>query len=351
MKKAVLSFACFIFFTALQAQDSVTPDLQLPAPEAPEITVNVNVAPIPVPPPKFTPWHYWKHNGFIQVNFNQISLSNWSGGGENTISVISLLDYSWRYNNGDSTTSWDNTYSFGYGLSRLSESGVRKSEDRIEIDSKLNRRASGNLNYSALLNFRSQFAPGYKYPNDSVVVSRFMAPGYLVLSLGMNYQPQKYLSIFLSPATGKGTFVRDQRLADMGLYGVEAALKDAEGNIIRRGRQFRPEFGAYVDVKFNKDVVKNVRVRSQLSLFANYTDRNPQNRKNIDVNWTTTINMKVNDYIGASLFTQLVYDHDVLIPVTRIVEGKKVQEKIGPRLQVKQMLGVGFAYKFSKKSA
>jgi hypothetical protein len=71
-----------------------------------------------------------------------------------------------------------------------------------------------------------------------------------------------------------------------------------------------------------------------LELFSDYL-HNPQN---LYVNWTTLTSMKVNKFISATFSTQLIYDDAVMI--------KDKDGKVGPRLQVKQVLGVGLSYKF-----
>jgi hypothetical protein len=291
---------------------------------------------------------HWVTGGFFQLNFNQVALANWVGGGENAISGTTLTNYYFNYHNNDTTTRWENTINLGYGITRLAESGVRKNEDRIDVNTKFSKKATGKFNYSAIGNFRSQFAPGYQYPNDSVVISKFMAPGYVTISMGIDYKPNAYFSLFLSPATGKGTFVMDPALADSGAFGVEKAIFDADGNKIRSGRSFRPEFGAALEARFKKEIMKNVNLQSRLNMFNNYTDRNIANRKNIDVNFENAVNMKVNEYIAASLFIHMIYDNDIKTPVTREIDGVKTKTTVGPRLQFKQTLGVGFSYKFGK---
>lgn len=106
----------------------------------------------------------------------------------------------------------------------------------------------------------------------------------------------------------------------MGAYGVDP------------GKSVRSEFGAYLNMKFKKELMTNVTLTSNLELFNNYTDENKQNAKNIDVNFNNTLNLKVNKYITASVNVQLVYD-------ANIVE----------RTQFKELIGVGFGYKFGKK--
>jgi hypothetical protein len=182
---------------------------------------------------------HWSRQGFFQFNFNQIALANWVSGGESSIAGTALTHYELNYKNDDSTTRWENSIDLGYGLTRLAESGVRKNDDRIDLNTKYSKKAAGKFNYSAIASFKSQFAPGYKYPNDSVVISRFMAPGYLIVSIGIDYRPVKYLSIYISPATGKGTFVLDPALSDAGAFGVDKAVFDESGNKLRSGSRFR----------------------------------------------------------------------------------------------------------------
>ena len=54
--------------------------------------------------------------------------------------------------------------------------------------------------------------------------------------------------------------------------------------------------------------------------------------------------IKANKWLTVSLFTNLIYDHDVQIPVTRIIDGNEVKGT-GPRTQFKEVLGVGISLK------
>jgi hypothetical protein len=285
----------------------------------------------------------WKTGGFFSLNANQVTLQNWAAGGDNAISLIGLMNVFANYKK-DKTT-WDNSLDLGYGLiangkqiNDLDAKSFRKNEDRIELNSKFGRNAVGNFFYSAMANFRTQFAPGYADFNQTVRNSNFMAPAYLTIALGMDWKPVDYFSLFLSPATGKYTFVLDDSLANAGAFGVDPAVFDASGLLITPGKQFRPEFGASMVMKFQKDIMKNVNLKTILTLFNNFTDKNTLNRKNIDVNWEAALNLKVNKYIAASIITQLISDPDILI---KLNDGSQ-----GRRTQWKQILGVGFSYKF-----
>lgn len=291
---------------------------------------------------------FWKTGGFTSANINQVSLSNWAAGGDNSFSITLLGNAFANYTKGKTT--WENSLDLGYGLIR--NGGIdkfRKNEDKIDFVSKFGHQINknGHWFYSGLVNFKSQFAPGFNYPNDSIAVSRFLAPAFMMVAIGLDYKPVDYVSIFMSPATGKFTFVNDQKLADAGLYGVQGAIYEpTTGALVSKGQTFRPEFGAYISAKFQKDVAKNVNLKTKLDLFNNYTDKNKPNRKNIDVNWETLISMKVNKFISVSLFSHLIYDNDINIPIFSTVGGVKTQTGFGPRIQFKQVSGLGFSYKF-----
>lgn len=287
----------------------------------------------------------WKYSGFGTANLNQSAFVNWAQGGENSFAVSLIGNIQWSYTH--EKHKWENNLDMSYGIQKIGGNGFRKNEDKIDFLSKYGYELKKEkIFYSLLTNFRSQFAPGYDFPEDESeedrLVSRFLAPGYLILSTGIDFKPVKYFSVYLSPATGKFTFVRDQDIANRGTYGNEPAVyNETTGELIEKGETVRAEFGAYVNILFQKEIFKNVTVMSKLALFNNYTDLNKDNRKNIDVNWEVVIDMKINSFLSASIATQLIYDNDILIDVDN--DG----ELDGPRTQFKEILGIGLSYKFA----
>ncbi len=257
----------------------------------------------------------WKKGGFINVNFSQVSLDKWAQGGENSMALSGGLNVFANY--AKDKTTWDNNLDLAYAILKSGPAPSRKSDDKIDFTSKFGRKMSQHWSYSALLNFKSQFTKGFKYPDDSNVVSKFLAPGYVILAVGFNYKPVDYFQVFISPATGRLTIVNDDDLANAGAYGVKP------------GEKTRTEFGAYLNMIFKKDIMENVTLATKVELFDNYSDDNGNNRKNVDVNWEASLNMKVNKFITASIATQLIYDHDVI-----------------KHTQFKEVVGVGLGYKF-----
>ena len=259
----------------------------------------------------------WKKGGFIGLNFTQVNLSQWAQGGENSIALSSGANLFANYIKGK--VDWQNSLDLAYAMIKSGDASLKKSEDKIDFTSKYSRKYSDHWLYGMLFNFKSQFALGYNYPNDSFIVSKFFSPAYLTLAIGLTYKPVDYFEAFISPAAGKWTFVNDKILSDLGAYGVDP------------GKTVRTEFGAYLNMKFKKDLMENVNFSSKLELFNNYTDKNKDNAKKVDVNWENMLTLKVNKYITASISTQLLYDANVV-----------------ERTQFKETIGVGFGYKFGK---
>lgn len=201
-----------------------------------------------------------------------------------------------------------------------------------------------------MVNFKSQFDDGFNLPDDSTVISHFLAPGYVLGSIGMDYKStDNSLNIYISPVTSRTTIVNNQGLADVGAYGVTPARYDSVSGVyvmVEHGDKIRAEFGGYMKLTFKKEIFKNVTYGTKLELFSNYMDR-PQN---IDVNWENILSMKVNKFLSASITTNMIYDHDIPVPVKRTENGVTVNGT-GPRLQFKQVLAIGLSYKFGNKNA
>jgi len=287
---------------------------------------------------------YWTFKGNNTLNINQVALSNWAKGGESTVSGSAFVNYSLKYQKDN--LSFENIANCAYGLIYSKENGVRKNEDKIDLSSKLAYKSVKKWHTSLLLSFKSQFDKGYKYPNDSVVVSQFMAPGYVGLSVGMDYKPSEHLSMFISPASGKFVLVLDQELANKGAYGVSPAEYDTANTIIQEGKNVKCQFGLAVVTKFEKEIMKNISLGSKLELYNNYLDEDVSNRWNIDVDWETSLAFKVNAHFSTNFHTHLIYDHDILIPTYDIVDGQEVKVGSGPKTQFKENFGIGLSVKF-----
>jgi hypothetical protein len=270
----------------------------------------------------------WKKGGMININTSQTSLTNWAAGGQSSVAVGVLLNLFAR--NKKEKSLWENFLDLGYGTLKQGKADWWKTDDRINFTSKYGYKATEKLYYAGLLDFRTQMAPGYNYPNDSVKISSFMAPGYLVGALGIDYVPNENFTVFFAPVTLKLTMVADQVLADAGAFGVDP------------GDNIKSEFGGYLRTLLKKDLMENITFQTKLDLFSNYFN-DPQY---IDVSWESLLSMKVNNFISATLSTHLLYDHDIEIAKDENDNGIITDDEISPRVQFKEVLAIGFSFKF-----
>lgn len=276
----------------------------------------------------------WKFNGTLGINFSQAYFSNWASGGQNSISGTAFANLSAKYEKGKNL--WITTLGLAFGQMAQDDQDPIKTTDQIDLTSTYGYRIDGkDWYYSILFNFRTQFAPGYTIENGVELgdkISDFLAPAHLILSPGIAYHPNAHFSFSVSPITAKITIVTIDQLATK--YGLEA------------GDNSRSEFGAFANASYTQDIFENVNLLTKIDLFSNYMD-NPQN---IDVNWETVLTMKINSWLSASLNTQVVYDDDIAIVVSRtpeVIDGENViVEKTGPRTQFKEVFALGLSVKF-----
>lgn len=246
----------------------------------------------------------WKKSGTLNFSFANVGLSNWAAGGQNSISIGTILDLK-AIRTGEKSI-WENDLRIQYGMARVGENDknlFKKTDDAFIFTSKYGYKLKNTKwNFTQIVDFRSQMVGGYLYNRDSLgveqeadLISKFLAPGYLLLATGIEYKT-KHFSISYAPLTAKFTFVTDDALSAIGAFGVE------------KGKKSRSELGSSLMNTFEFEPMENVKFKSSLTLFANY-----QTLSQIDVAWETLLVFKVNKYLTTSFGTHLIYDHDILI--------------------------------------
>lgn len=263
----------------------------------------------------------WTLKGVAGANMSQVSLSNWSAGGDGSIAFDLMFNYSADYKKDRHL--WQNRLELGYGLNNTTTNGTRKTNDKIYLSSMYGYKVAKQWYLSAFTTFQTQFAKGYNYDvSRDVYISRFLSPGYLSVGVGATWTPAEWFTLTLSPATWRGTFVRDDMLSDAGAFGVTP------------GKHLLSEFGGNAKAEVKYEFLPNMTLYSRLDLFSNYLE-NPQN---VDVNWDIQIQMKVNKWVSANLQLNMIYDDDTKIP--------QKDGTSGPRLQFKELLGIGMQVTF-----
>ena len=355
---------------------------------------------------------HWDIGGSLALNLGQTYLKSWASGGQNAISIAFTGLARANYRKGKAA--WDNNLVLGVGgialfpqeryKDNLNKFPFRKNIDNLQLTSigsyQIDKK--GKWFASGLLDFRSQLLAGHgEYShadtvlnsdgsideinlnpnriNKRTTVSQFAAPAFLTLSAGITYKPVDWVQFYVSPAAGKLTFVNpaanvfDAKTGGKGAmaYGLETPTS-----------VYRAEFGWYLRANLEKEVFKNVIVKTQVELFGNYLDNEHKdnidlavdavdgtvyydpatrsqntagtdesgatiytydNRTNVDVNWQTWITLKINKYLQASLEWQLLYDYDISVPK---YQNDGITTYASRGLQFRQGLSVGLGYTF-----
>ncbi|MCQ2174553.1 MAG: DUF3078 domain-containing protein [Bacteroidales bacterium] len=330
-----LSLLCYAGF----AQDNPL-DAAKEAAKAVENYTQKEEEPAPVP-------SYWKNSFQFDLGLNQTGLFNWAAGGYNTLTIRTALDAQMNY--ARDLTNWNNRLQMEFGFLYSSDKPwplFQTSSDRIYLESKFSYQTSSTSKwkYTAGLDFRSQFAPSYKYntpvgeggsaikdptvddwKNARELKSSFLSPAYTNLALGIEWVPTSWLDINISPLTGGFTIVTEGTLRNS--YGMPE-IQEAAGT---EGKIYRPyafQFGAQVktDMKF---VVNNVfKFETQLVLFTDYL-----HEPYLRVNWDNRIEWQLSRLFKIGVNTWLIYDPWI-----------KTEKAHG--VQFKESAAISFTYTF-----
>ncbi|MDD3004666.1 DUF3078 domain-containing protein [Flavobacterium sp.] len=282
----------------------------------------------------------WKKENIVGFDLSEIAFVNWNAGGNSSIS--GLLKGTFVRNYEVKNKKWLNELVVRYGISKQDGVELRKTDDALQFNSTFGYRkdTTSSWYHSVKFNFRTQFTNGYSYPNTDIAISKPFAPAYTFLGIGAEYNnKKKTFQMYLSPLTMKNTLVLNQRLANQGAFGVTKAIYDPVTNeLIRKGEMSRTELGFLAMSGFKREVFKNITLDNRLSLYSDYIN----NFGNVDVDWQMQWDFVVNKYVRASINTHLIYDDD--IKAKEEIAGEQVT--VGPKIQLKQMLGIGLTYSF-----
>ncbi|AWX44727.1 hypothetical protein HME9304_01730 [Flagellimonas maritima] len=279
---------------------------------------------------RFKPQSFWTKINEFGLNINEVAFVNWNAGGENSVSALGsgrfVRNYKFRYLN------WNNEAQLRYGINAQEGRKLRKTDDQIRLASAISFRKDTITSwyYSFKATFNTQFSNGFKYPDRDTPISRFMSPGYLFLGAGKSYIPEGgKFNLYISPLTQKATFVLDKDLSEQGAFGVDP------------GESIFMEIGFLINNSWETEILKNVIMNHRVSLYTDYL----LSFGNVDVDWEMNFNLKVNKFINANIGTHVIYDDDIKFDEELAEDGTIINPGT-PRIQFKQLLGVGLTYAF-----
>jgi hypothetical protein len=244
--------------------------------------------------------NYWRVHSTFGININQAAFSdNWSGGGVNSLALGGQFNYNAEYNK--DKINYVTQIDLVYGKLKNKDQLERKTNDRIFVDNKAAMQISKYWYFFGSLSFESQFDIGYTYAKDDngnetrSVISNFMAPGYVTESIGLEYKPVNYFSLRLGTGTARQTFMLDTTL-----------YKNNPKNFgVPIGKTFKNELAFQAVANIDKDIAKNLNLKSRYLLFASY-----EKIDHIVQRLDLTLTAKVNRFINVTVNGVALYDDD-----------------------------------------
>jgi len=256
----------------------------------------------------------WQIGWVAGLNGSQASYSNWSQGGINNVAFTGNSAFTATYKK--QRFSYIFALNTRYGQTKIEGEGVRKTDDRLSIKNRflydLGAEKDSDFKLFGNINFRTQFADGFQYgeapDGGDVLISSFMAPGYLSENAGLAYVPSDYFS-FEAGLGLQQTFVEDESLST--LYGLDA------------GETFKNEAGLTFGINYQRSLATNLSLSSSVETFTNLNKA----VSSTDLFVTNQFTGKINDFMNASLRLDFIYDDDY-----------------SKELQVAQVLSVGVSF-------
>jgi hypothetical protein len=250
----------------------------------------------------------WKHGMVAGLTISQIAFTDWTAGGDNSLAWTLGLDG--KSVDDQEKTNWTNNYRFAFGQARLAAAGMRKTDDKIDLESILTYKLSTLINPYAALTFKSQFAPGYKYgggpAGSDLKVSNIFDPAYITQSVGAGWQVNKEVKT-------RAGFALRETISDKYGFANDPKTVSYESSKVEGGLE------SVTDVDWK--LAENILFTSRLELFAPF-----KTIGRVDIRNDNKLTMQVNKFITTTITAAFLN----IAPY--------------PRTQVKESIAVGFVY-------
>lgn len=318
----------------------------------------------------------WDFSGVVGLNASATGLVNWAAGGNNNVNGVAFGKLRLLFNEND--ISWETNLNLEYGLSYIDQKydPFQKSSDVIDFKTKLGWQFHKAWFLTAAAGFKSQMDLGRAYDGteaEDLIISKFLAPSYTDISVGIDWKPNSIFSVYLSPIAGKITtaYVSDamnEKYADMYALdngGLRQAMQEkyatwsyskvanAEGTYDKIYKNVKAELGLTLKGAINY-TYKDLKIITSVGLFTPYAwdktemfDADNQfigyrdnNRRfgNFDVDWDAAISYQFLKCLNVTLSTSMKYYNGV-----KIADADGV---LAERVQFKGVLGLGVGYSF-----
>ena len=267
-------------------------------------------------------YRYWKTFGNFQGKYTQSHYSdNWYKGGESNHSLLGQINL--EANFARNHTTFDNKLEMklGYYTTEVDgETKFRTNEDLLRFTSKFGLKAWESWYYSAQFQGYTQFMDVYDTKVPTKLKSKFFAPAYGNVSLGMDYKPKFKnknitLSLMLSPLSYNCRYVSVDSIATN--FGIDA------------GKKYKYTIGSRLEGNVKWKFLTDFTWTGKAQFYTSY--------ESTEVNLENTLDYKLNKYFSLQFFCHWRFDDSV----------KRKKDKQGNLMgygQFKEFLTLNFNY-------
>lgn len=268
---------------------------------------------------------HWIRTFNASLQFSQAYVSpNWYQGGNNNVNMLGQLYYNVKLNQEfHPKLLFDFTAQYKLGINSAPDDSIRNysiSDDLLQLNTTFGIKATTRWYYSFTGQFKTQILDSYT-SNTRNLRSSFLSPGEFTGGVGMTYNyanKPKTLTFdaSINPLTYNLKICTNSRL-DETAYGIKP------------GHKTLSQYGSSAELKLYWKMAYNISLRSRLFTFSDFS--------NLQADWENTIQFEINRFLTTQIYAHLRYD-------TRGVSAEGTNWK---KLQLKEILSFGFAYKFS----
>ena len=268
---------------------------------------------------------HWIRSFEASLQFSQAYVSpNWYQGGKSNLNMLAILYYNVKLNQAyHPNLLFENTFRYKLGMNNAPDDKVHDysiSDDLFQINTTFGVKAAKRWYYSFTGQFKTQLLNFYP-TNSHDIRSAFLSPGELNVGIGMTY----------NYANPKKTFTFDASIAPLS-YNLKMVLNDKvrpQNFGVDEGHKTKHTFGSNTELKLNWKICYNITFSSRIFAFTNYD--------NAYVDWENHITFDINRFLTTNIFCNARYDTNT----------PKCDDPSWHKLQVKEIISVGFSYKFN----
>lgn len=234
------------------------------------------------------PASLWTHQLVADLTANQVALKDWAAGGDDA--------FAWGFSfNGTSQRDteanvWATFYKFAFAQNKLGDQDIRKTADRIEVESALTMKLAFIVAPYVKTTVKTQAFRGHIYDGDTkTAVSDLFDPAYFTQSAGAAAQLSEQVS------TRLGAALRQIMTRDFNGY--------SDDDVTTKIEQLRWDGGVESVTDVNWPLADNILMTSKLEIFVPLNELGDRS-----IGHDATLTVKLSDHINLNMNLQLLYE-------------------------------------------